>query len=634
MRKLGLMVAGAMVLALAASCTEQTGSTEPGRSALNPVDPRRNTAVTGAGFTTVDEDVDGTGHCKNGNPNVNCNIYDGKQYVWLNGGPVAGGVGDGNYFFAVLDPGGQGGNQNPNDGTPKNLSDGANGDYTSRTFTVSGGTITYTGSPALHDYDAVNHKIRLALYDNTTNPGGVYIMAICSLADGYPVNPSDCKYDAFKIKEACVDCGGGHQPEDLTVVKDADGSDTKTWTWHIAKAADKTKITKVNGTATFNYTVTVNHDASGVISDVKVAGTISVFNSNVDDAFATVPVSGVDITDELSDGTTCSVTGGSNATLPDFVNTYAYSCTLSALPQGQLDNTVTVKWGAQDLANGATLAAGTAQFGFSDISFTEDVIDETIDVTDTYAGTLGTVSIGDPNPTEFKYSRDVPIPAHGCTTVGNTATFTTNDTETQGTASAEVQACRVPPVTGALTIGFWQNKNGQGIITGQAKTGVCASATWLRQYSPFLDLPATATCAQVGTYVTNVIKAANSAGTSMNPMLKAQMLATALDVYFSDAALGGNKIKAPGALGPVMIDLTQICKMIDGGGGGSCNGTYQNVSSAFGGATSLSVSQILAYAASQSNAGGSNWYGQVKATQELAKNTFDAINNEVAFQAP
>jgi hypothetical protein len=25
------------------------------------------------------------------------------------------------------------------------------------------------------------------------------------------------------------------------------------------------------------------------------------------------------------------------------------------------------------------------------------------------------------------------------------------------------------------------------------------------------------------------------------------------------------------------------------------------------------------------------WYGNVKATQELAKNTFDAINNEVAF---
>ncbi len=44
-------------------------------------------AVTGAGFTNVNESLDGTGHCQNGNPNINCNIYDGKQYVWLNGGP-------------------------------------------------------------------------------------------------------------------------------------------------------------------------------------------------------------------------------------------------------------------------------------------------------------------------------------------------------------------------------------------------------------------------------------------------------------------------------------------------------------------------------------------------------------------
>jgi hypothetical protein len=55
------------------------------------------------------------------------------------------------------------------------------------------------------------------------------------------------------------------------------------------------------------------------------------------------------------------------------------------------------------------------------------------------------------------------------------------------------------------------------------------------------------------------------------------------------------------------------------------------VSSAFGGATSLTVSQLLAYAASQSNVGGTSWYGQVKVTQGLAKDAFDAINNQAAF---
>ena len=50
-------------------------------------------------------------------------------------------------------------------------------------------------------------------------------------------------------------------------------------------------------------------------------------------------------------------------------------------------------------------------------------------------------------------------------------------------------------------------------------------------------------------------------------VLKAQVLATSLDVYFSDPALGGNKITAPAPIGGVSFDLTQVCKMIDGTGG-------------------------------------------------------------------
>ncbi|TMG27400.1 MAG: hypothetical protein E6H95_08420, partial [Chloroflexi bacterium] len=101
-----------------------------------------NTPVKGAAFTTVNETADGTGHCNNGNPNVNCNIYDGKQYVWMNGGPVTAAPSDGTYFFAVLVPGGQGGNENPNDGTPLNLSDPTGGDtYQNRKFTIANGVI-------------------------------------------------------------------------------------------------------------------------------------------------------------------------------------------------------------------------------------------------------------------------------------------------------------------------------------------------------------------------------------------------------------------------------------------------------------------------------------------------------------
>ena len=121
----------------------------------------------------------------------------------------------------------------------------------------------------------------------------------------------------------------------------------------------------------------------------------------------------------------------------------------------------------------------------------------------------------------------------------------------------------------------------------------------------------------------------------MNAQLKAQMLATALDVYFSDATLGGNKIAAPTALGAVKIDLTQVCTITDNSGGsGSCAGVLQNVTAAFGGVTSKTISSMLTYAASQSNVGGVTWYGNVKATQALAKNVFDAINNRAAYLAP
>jgi len=118
-------------------------------------------------------------------------------------------------------------------------------------------------------------------------------------------------------------------------------------------------------------------------------------------------------------------------------------------------------------------------------------------------------------------------------------------------------------------------------------------------------------------------------------MLKGQMLATSLDVYFSDPTLGGNKINAPTPLGLVKIDLTQVCAMIDGSGGGVCTGVYQNASSAFGPATSMTVLNMLLFQNTVSTPpSGSFWYGQVKATQQLAKNAFDAINNQVALIAP
>lgn len=156
----------------------------------------------GAVGVTANAHVDGNDVCKG--KLTKCHVFYEKEYVWLNG---SGGFGpDGQYFFAVLSPDGV---MNPNDGPETNLSDDYDL-YTNRTFTVINGAVSYYGGT--HDLDdgvsgpryypnGEPPYIRLYPYANTPNLGGIYIMAVCSLAEGYPVVPSNCSYTAFRIAE-------------------------------------------------------------------------------------------------------------------------------------------------------------------------------------------------------------------------------------------------------------------------------------------------------------------------------------------------------------------------------------------------------------------------------------------------
>lgn len=236
--------------------------------------PTQAWAVSGAGYTTVNPAVDGPNHCKNGNPGVNCNIYDGKEYVWLNGGPAANGLGpDGQYFFAVLVPGGQ---PNPNDGGPKNLSDDFD-TFQNRTFTVTGGEVgAYAGT-----HDKTIPLIRLFPYADTTNPGGVYIMAICSLGEGYPVDPRDCKYDAFKVKKGVakiqrVLSGTKYLDENTNGQRDAGEPGLKDWVVTIVGTDGTNASVTTNGAGDWSYTTTTVSPSPGTtmytIKEVQQAG--------------------------------------------------------------------------------------------------------------------------------------------------------------------------------------------------------------------------------------------------------------------------------------------------------------------------------------------------------------------------
>jgi hypothetical protein len=430
-----------------------------------------------------------------------------------------------------------------------------------------------------------------------------------------PVNSSG-EPAAISHVQFCWEDNASPQAKPLTVEKTAQPSLDRTDKWTITKNVDKTRVEQVGGTATFNYTVNFSAaDPAYVDDNWQVTGQITVTNPN--DA----AVTGVDVTDAVGNHA-CAVTGGTDVTVPANNGTAVldYTCSFGSAPTTGT-NTATASWHTQTVGGAALTggsAEGTADFDFANTKVNE--LDKSVDVTDKFNGTTGTLASDVSPPTTLTYSRTVLVPQYDCVSYDNTATFTTKDTGATGSASKTVTVCG-PAKTGALTMGFWQNKNGQDIITkGASTSGVCNSGTWLRHYAPFQDLSATATCAQVGTYVSNVVKAANASGASMNAMLKAQMLATALDVYFSDPALGGNKINAPAPIGGVSIDLTKVCTDL------SCT-AYEDSSSTFNGSPKT-VSQMLSYAANQF---GSTWYGNVKSTQELAKDAFDAINNQKAF---
>lgn len=172
--------------------------------------------VAGAGYTTGVDVNPGDGYadgCLDNRLGINCNNYTAKTDVYMSGGPLAGGLSDGEYYFAVLNPGFQNGGFA--DGAQGNLSDTTaapkvkgkatpandrgTGDLVgNRTFTVTDKAITsYEGTHLSGTSPNGKRIIQLANYDDTDNAGGVYILAICQAG---ATSPSQCKFDAFKVK--------------------------------------------------------------------------------------------------------------------------------------------------------------------------------------------------------------------------------------------------------------------------------------------------------------------------------------------------------------------------------------------------------------------------------------------------
>lgn len=264
----------------------------------------------------------------------------------------------------------------------------------------------------------------------------------------------------------------------LGVSKTATTSFTRTYHWTIQKSSSDPNgqlLTLNVGEVYVDYPYRVTVDATSTDSAWAVSGTIGVHNpapvaatlTGVADVVSGVGAASVDC------GVTFPYSLAAGATL---------SCTYSlALPNAESrTNTATATLQNHSYASDGTPTAtgttdftGTAAVSFSSATMTE--VDKTIHVTDTYAGSLGTVTYGvDTLPKTFTYKRTFgPFSADACGEhdFPNTASFTTNDTATTGASSWNVHVTVPCPTGCTLTQGYWKTHS----VYGPAKP---ADPTW------------------------------------------------------------------------------------------------------------------------------------------------------------
>jgi hypothetical protein len=237
-----------------------------------------------------------------------------------------------------------------------------------------------------------------------------------------------------------------------TVTMDAKTSLKRAHHWTIEKSVSQSAVTLAPGeTKDVTYSVTVKTTGS-TDSDWKVSGNVTMG----DDPNITVDTVRVLINpDNILASMTCMP-----ATFPVALGLVGLDCAYSApLPDASGPRDA---WMRAVQVNGNIRNVHTP-FDFSSASV--DNVDECVAVTDSMAGNLGTVCVGDA-PKTFTYTKTVGGSMEcGDSVVDNTARFTTNDTGATGSAGAtvDVNVNCTPPTTGCTrTIGYWKTHAGFG----------------------------------------------------------------------------------------------------------------------------------------------------------------------------
>jgi hypothetical protein len=240
-----------------------------------------------------------------------------------------------------------------------------------------------------------------------------------------------------------------------TVSMTANPSFKRTYSWKIEKSVSQPRVTLgVGETADVTYSVTVT-STGFTDSDWRVDGTVDI-TSDPDIQINSLNVYGQS-PNLLQAGVTC---------VPDPPSTLAagMNCTYGrALPDAS-DRTALMRASVTDLSTGVN-GGRVAQKPYSFAGVAPQEIDECVSVTDSMAGSLGTVCAGEA-PKTFTYTRTVGGYAEcGDFEVDNTASFLTNDTGATGSDGASVDVtvpCEPPPGGCTRTIGYWKTHAGFG----------------------------------------------------------------------------------------------------------------------------------------------------------------------------
>jgi hypothetical protein len=239
---------------------------------------------------------------------------------------------------------------------------------------------------------------------------------------------------------------------ELEVSKTAETSFDRSYEWTIDKSVDQNELTLSAGQSfLLGYAVQVSQTGS-TDSNWAVEGEITVHNPS---PFA-ANVTGV--TDLIDDSIAASVECG--VTFPYSLAAHdTLVCTYQAdLSDGTTRTNVATATTAECEVEGGS---GSASVDFTGV--TPDAIDDCVDVSDTLAGALGTVCVGDAGLFEY----DILIgPYAQCGTtheVPNTASFLSNDTGANGddseTVVVTIPACDVGCT---LTQGYWKTHSSHG----------------------------------------------------------------------------------------------------------------------------------------------------------------------------